>query len=152
MAATAEAYARLGTYMARRRTFLRLNQNQAALAAGLSSKTWRSAERGNAVRDTTYPGIEDALGWEYGSCLAVLNGGEPKEAAPETRQSEREPLASGEDFEAWEHIVATDLRDAVRDAVLITLPGATAAEINELEQRVEERLRRRLALRRRDTA
>lgn len=49
----------------------------AAAQAGMVWETWAKVENGGAVRAATYRKIEDVVGWEHGSCEAILDGGEP---------------------------------------------------------------------------
>ena len=142
MRATPEALQRLGTLVASRRAELRLERRPAARLANISNTTWQKVENGESVRDVTYAAIESVLRWEHGSCATVLAGGEPKIA--EADADERTPLYESDTYAVYEHVVADDLRDAVRGATIATLPGVTGSQIRAMERRVEEELRRRL--------
>ncbi|WP_119581533.1 helix-turn-helix domain-containing protein [Streptomyces europaeiscabiei] len=53
------------------------SRKAAADAAGITKDTWQRVEEGKPVREVSYVGVERALGWSVGSCLAVADGGEP---------------------------------------------------------------------------
>lgn len=53
------------------------SRKAAADAGGITKDTWQRVEEGKAVREVSYVGVERALGWSVGSCLAVADGGEP---------------------------------------------------------------------------
>lgn len=146
MEASPNALARLGALVASRRAELRLPRRPAARLAGISNTTWTKVEAGEPVRDVTYAGVETALQWRHGSCNDVLAGGDPTPLAAAQEQPAAEPRLIGkeEGLELWAPGIAEDMREAVRDAVMVTIPGATGAEIQEIERRVEEELRRRI--------
>jgi transcriptional regulator with XRE-family HTH domain len=52
-------------------------QNAFIEATGLGRTTIQRFERGERLGDASYREIDWALGWAAGSCVAVLNGGEP---------------------------------------------------------------------------
>jgi DNA-binding XRE family transcriptional regulator len=71
---------RLGDRVKARRLDPRIGLTQAELAkaAGIRSvRTIGTLERGGKVADTTLAKLEHPLFWDSGSCLAILNGGEP---------------------------------------------------------------------------
>lgn len=74
---------RLGQHVARRRKDLRLSIENAAKRAKVHRLTWRSIEAGEdrERRDTTFPGVEDALEWERGSIDRIMRGQAPIEIA-----------------------------------------------------------------------
>ncbi|MFI1580083.1 hypothetical protein [Embleya sp. NPDC020630] len=155
MAATADetARARLGELMTQRRLDLRLSANEAARLSSVGIKTWNRAAAGRPVRDVSYVGIDAGLRWEPGSCRTVLAGGEPKplpDDAPSPPAGEEPELVYADDSaEDWLPVIGDDLRESVREATMTTAPGLTGAEVQEIERRVEEGLRRRLAERHR---
>jgi hypothetical protein len=51
--------------------------DKARAVAGISRGAWDNVEHGKPAKPLTYTGVELALGWEYGSCLRILAGGEP---------------------------------------------------------------------------
>lgn len=70
-------WGRLAERMRERRADLRLSSRRAAKLAVIDPNTWASAEKGNRIRDTGFPGIEAALQWSPGSVREILAGGEP---------------------------------------------------------------------------
>lgn len=76
--------ARLGRLVAARRKKLRMSVETAAKRAKINRLTWRSIEAGEVRdrRDTTFPGVEEALEWEGGSVDRIMNGGTPVEIEP----------------------------------------------------------------------
>ena len=147
MAATADERARkrLGELVTQRRLHLRLSVVAAAERGGTTNKTWAKAESGQPVRDVTYANIERVLSWRPGSCVVILDGGDPVLIEQEDRTPAPQRVYADETAEDWLPAVAQDLRDAVREATMTTAPGLTGAEVQELERRVEDGLRRRLA-------
>lgn len=77
------SWVRLGDAVRRRRVALRFTQDQLAAEAECSVNTIRNLEKGKRVRELTLPPIEEALGWEPGSYILVLEGGSPVVAATE---------------------------------------------------------------------
>lgn len=160
MDATADALRRLGELVTARRTKLRLSVRAAGRLAGSTNTTWQRVEDGKSVRDLTYAAVEYVLRWDAGSCKAVLAGGEPtviddnppQEAPRQDAEADEQPelIANGDGYEEWKPAVATDLRDAVRDAVMVVLPDTPGRDIQAMEEAVEEHLRRRIAMRRGD--
>lgn len=84
--------------MKQRRTEKRLSQSAAAKLAGISRPVWASIESGTSNSyETTYVGVEEALDWATGSCVAVRGGGEPALAVADdedTAEITAEQLAS----------------------------------------------------------
>jgi hypothetical protein len=69
---------RLAKLARRRRAELGLAMNDTnAKAANLSKATWQRVEKGLAIRETNYVKIDGLLKWAPGSCIAVLDGGNP---------------------------------------------------------------------------
>jgi hypothetical protein len=80
--------ARLGRLVAERRQELRLSIEAAAKRGKINRLTWRSIEAGEERerRDTTFPGVEEALEWERGSVDRIMRGGTPAEIDPPPAQ------------------------------------------------------------------
>ncbi|MFJ4932350.1 hypothetical protein ACIP8U_00565 [Streptomyces pseudovenezuelae] len=108
-----------------------------AKMAEVSKGTWQRVERGMPIRDTNYVKIDNLLMWAPGSCIRVLEGGEPVEVdamtgLPEAQKSLIPPEA-----------LASEARDAVQLALIATAKGTTAEEIREMSERVVRELRER---------
>lgn len=128
-------YQRLATLTRRRRAELGLALNDAnAKAGGLSNRTWQRVEKGLEIRETNYVKIDSLLQWAPGSCLQILEGGEPvaADAAPAVQVSSVPP-----------EVLETQARDAVQLALIATAKGTTAEEIREMSERVVRELRER---------
>lgn len=152
MRATPDALQHLGVLVTDRRTELGLQVKPAARLAGIAYDTWKKVEDDQPVRDTTYAAIERVLRWKNGSCRNVLNGGEPiplpdDDSTPEAATEPR-LVENGDDFDVWAPVVASDLRDSVRGAMMAVMPGTTGAEIQAIEEVIEQELRRRAQQRR----
>ncbi|MCX4596186.1 hypothetical protein OG819_42995 [Streptomyces sp. NBC_01549] len=129
---------RLAHLVRGRRLELKLGIEPAARLAGMSKDTWKKVEAAREdVRATSYTGIERALQWASGSCLRVLEGGEPV-------ISETSPAGTGSGIAV---IPKEDLKRQVGDAVNSAAIGfkgdLTADQILDLNQRVLEELRKR---------
>ncbi|MGW0920185.1 hypothetical protein ACWD3J_14345 [Streptomyces sp. NPDC002755] len=129
-------YAKLAKLSRRRRSELGLALNDAnAKAGGLSNRTWQRVEKGLAIRDTNYVKIDGLLHWAPGSCLAVLEGGEPTPV---------EPVAANPDAQTSPmppQVLDAEARDVVSLALVATATGSTAEEIREMSERVVRDLR-----------
>jgi hypothetical protein len=74
-------WTRLGEYVRRRRhDELHLTQLDVMDRGGPSTVTQRNIERGKNqnYRSSVFQRLEDVLGWDQGSCLAILDGREPR--------------------------------------------------------------------------
>lgn len=89
----AAARRRLGQRVRRRRTDLGLTQQQLADMAELGVNTIASIENGNPARELNLARLNRALGWEEGSWVIVLEGGEPIISEPgETAEPAIDPM------------------------------------------------------------
>lgn len=133
---TSPAHERLATLVHQRRTELKLGVEPAAKAAGISKDTWKRVEAGQKVWDRSFAGIESALGWEAGTCKAILEG----------RTADPAPSAATDGVEVT-RIPKDELKrlvgDAVQSAAIATKGSMTAAEILALNERVIQELRDR---------
>ncbi len=128
---TSPAHERLATLVHTRRTELKLGVEPAAKAAGISKDTWKRVEAGQKVWDRSFAGIETALGWELGTCRAILDGAETDPApGVEVTQIPKDEL---------KRLVG----DAVQTAAIATKGTLTGDEILKLNERVIEELRNR---------
>jgi hypothetical protein len=106
---------------------------EAGRRARISRHTWRSVERGEPVRASTYHAVEEALRWAPGSVQAILAGGEASHA--EDSSESREPDSRGQDRQddgPGAIISAAVGASAFEAAVLAEVrryPPGTAAEI-----------------------
>lgn len=109
---------RLGRAIRGRRVALKLSQTQLAHAAGVGVNTVSNIEKGGGPRrELTLGAVEEALGWEAGSWLRVLEGEAPVIAEVEepkddgTLTFERPPGLSDE---AWAEITEAVVADLER--------------------------------------
>lgn len=133
-------YERLAATARRRRAQLGLALNDAnAKAGGLSNRTWQRVEKGLEIRETNYVKIDGLLQWAPGSCLRVLDGGDPTPV-----EEMKDPEASGVQKSPLPHEVTDEeARDVVQLALIATAKGTTAEEIREMSERVVRDLRER---------
>jgi hypothetical protein len=112
-----------------------LNDKNAA-AGGLSNRTWQRVEKGLPIRDTNYVKIDGLLRWAPGSCMQVLDGGEPVLA-----DGFADPAASGVQKSPLPHEAAVEkARDTIRLALIATAKGTSAEEIREMSERAVQDL------------
>ena len=110
-----------------------------AKAAGMSKHTWQRVEKGLPIRETNYVKIDGVLGWAPGSCLRVLEGGEPVLA-----EEMQDPEAAGvQKSPVPREVVDREALDAVQLALIATAKGTSAEEIREMSERVVRDLRER---------
>lgn len=129
---------RLATAARRRRADLGLALNDSnAQAAGTSKGTWQRVEKGQAIRETNYVKIDGLLHWAPGSCLRVLEGGEPVPVDEVTGNPEgqKSPLPP--------EVLDAEARDVVQLALIATAKGTSVEEIREMSERVVRDLRER---------
>ncbi|MEV7034532.1 hypothetical protein AB0N99_30425 [Streptomyces sp. NPDC093272] len=131
-------YARLATLAKRRRAELKLALNDTnAKAGGLSNRTWQRVERGERLYDANYTKIDGLLQWAVGSCLAVLDGGDP---IPVTDMDD--PTAPGVQKSPMPRdAIDQEVRNIVGLALIATTTGTSAEEIREISERVVRDLR-----------
>lgn len=126
--------ARLARVAKRRRLQLGLARNKAAVAIGISKDTWARLEAGEPIREMNYAKIDIPLGWAVGSCVAVLEGGEPTEVE-----------VTGEG--AISSVATSDLGSEIAKSMAHALVGTTTSlpneEIRELTAQVLKDLENR---------
>ncbi|MEU3613468.1 hypothetical protein ABZ725_14290 [Streptomyces sp. NPDC006872] len=131
-------YSRLAGMARKRRAELGLALNDVnAKAGGLSNRTWQRVEKGLEIRETNYVKIDGLLQWAPGSCISILEGGEPVPVqevagAPGIQKSPVPP-----------EVVDGQARDVVQLALIATAKGTTVEEIREMSERVVRDLRER---------
>ncbi|MFJ6616636.1 hypothetical protein ACIQOW_03505 [Kitasatospora sp. NPDC091335] len=99
----------------------------------MSITTWRRVEEGQSVRDVTYARVDEVLGWPLGTSARVIDDPDYTPMASEVVKGARfskAPLSSDA------------LRQAIQNATIATAPGLTGAQIQELQERAIEELRR----------
>jgi hypothetical protein len=140
MPSTDRDYERLAQAAKRRRAELGLALNDKnAKAGGLSNRTWQRVEKGLEIRDTNYVKIDRLLQWAPGSCIAVLEGGEPVLVSdmkePEAAGVQKSPLP--------QDVVDEQVRETIQLALIATAKGTTAEEIRAMSERAVRELRER---------
>lgn len=133
-----DARQRLAAVAKRRRAELGLSLNDAnAKAAGTSKGTWQRVEKGQKIHDTNYKKIDGVLQWAPGSCLRVLDGGEPTSV-----QDMEDPAAAGvQKSPIPQEVNERKALDTVQLALLATVKGMSAEDIRESSERVLRDLR-----------
>lgn len=122
-------YDRLAKEARARRNELALPLTDANAKAGEISKgTWQRVERGMPIRESNYVKIDGLMQWAPGSCLRVIEGGQPVPAG---------------DIQTSRVDIAGEARDIVQLALIATAKGTTAEEIRAMSERVVQDLRER---------
>ncbi|WBP89470.1 hypothetical protein [Kitasatospora cathayae] len=133
MPGQADGLHRLAETVSRRRAELRLSRDACARQAKMSITTWRRVEEGQPVRDITYARVDEVMGWPLGTSARVIEDSDYSPIASEVVKGARfskAPLSS----EA--------LRQAIQNATIATAPELTGAQIQELQEKAIEELRR----------
>jgi hypothetical protein len=122
--------ARLGVRVKAHRLQKYSARKDAAEAGGITKDTWQRIEEGQPARENSYLGVERALGWAVGSCIAIAEGGEPVlVAAADGADPLFTPTPTGRLSEGA-------VRKAAYEAVRSTMPSAPISEadafVNEL--------------------
>lgn len=131
---------RLAKAARRRRADLGLPlTDNTAKAAGVSKGTWQRVEKGLPIRETNYRKIDGLLQWASGSCIAVLQGGEPVLVSdmkePEATDVQKSPVP--------QDVIDEQVRETIQLALIATAKGTTAEEIREMSERAVRELRER---------
>lgn len=128
---------RLGSYVVARRLELGHKRRPTfANAAGISERVLGDIEKGRRdnIAQTTLAGIENALGWETGSALRVVNGGEPRIKAG----GRQDTPAEGAHDPALERVMLSDLSDDKKRRIIRTLIAERKADERRQLDRVDE--------------
>lgn len=133
-------YERLATLARRRRAELGLALNDVnAKAGGLSNRTWQRVEKGQEIRETNYVKIDGLLKWAPGSCLTVLDGGDPTPV-----EEMKEPAASGVQKSALpQDVIDKQAIETIQLALIATAQGTSAEEIRKMSERAVRDLKER---------
>jgi hypothetical protein len=133
-------YERLATLARRRRAELGLALNDVnAKAGGLSNRTWQRVEKGLEIRETNYVKVDGLLKWAPGSCLTVLDGGEPTPV-----EEMKDPAASGVQKSALpQDVIDKQAIETIQLALIATAKGTSAEEIREMSERAVRDLKER---------
>lgn len=112
------------------------SRKAAADTAGVTKDTWQRVEEGRPAREMSYAGIDRALGWALGSCIAIAEGGEPVlvDAANGTAVAFT-PTPTG-------RLSADVVRKAAYEAARAKMPGAPIGEVDAFADELVDVLRR----------
>lgn len=133
-------YERLATLARRRRAELGLALNDVnAKAGGLSNRTWQRVEKGLELRETNYVKVDGLLKWAPGSCLTILDGGEPTPV-----EEMKDPAASGVQKSAMpQDVIDKQAIETIQLALIATAKGTSAEEIRRMSERAVRDLKER---------
>ncbi|MEU0200855.1 MULTISPECIES: hypothetical protein [unclassified Streptomyces] len=133
-------YERLATLARRRRAELGLALNDVnAKAGGLSNRTWQRVEKGLEIRETNYVKVDGLLKWAPGSCLNILDGGEPTPV-----EEMKDPAAAGVQKSALpQDVIDKQAIETIQLALIATAKGTSAEEIREMSERAVRDLKER---------
>ncbi|MFJ8538098.1 hypothetical protein [Streptomyces sp. NPDC093591] len=125
---------RLGATVKAHRLQRYSSRDAAGAAGGITKDTWQRVEEGRPVRESSYMGIEKALGWAIGSCILIAEGGSPVLAGD----------ASSFDSAgaAVERPTAKAVREEAYRAAEAKMPGAPIGEVRAFVDELVEALRR----------
>lgn len=127
-------YQHLAQLVRMRRMELGLSITAAAEAAGLAKDTYKRVEAAQPIREVSYAKIDSALGFDSGSCRAVLSGADAVKVVEPQLDLRVHHLRIPPE---------TAVRDAVAAAFIATSSSLTAAEIKALSDRVLEEFKDR---------
>ncbi|MFC7983872.1 hypothetical protein [Streptomyces sp. NPDC057336] len=136
---TARHLQKLAALVTQRRAQLRLSQEKAAkVCGGLAYMTYRKVEEGLPVRPSTYAKVEIGFGMRAGSCKAVIDG-----ADSITLEDGTELIEGGRITPLDPETLEEGLRDAITKGATLTAPNLTLGEVQAINERVVEELRKR---------
>jgi DNA-binding XRE family transcriptional regulator len=136
---TARHLQRLAALVAQRRAQLDLTKEEAARTCGIAYMTYWKVEDGQSVRASTYAKLEVGLSMRAGSCKAVIEGS----ADSVVLEDGTELIEGGQITRLDPDTLEASLRDAVRHGATLTVPGVTLGEVEAMNARIMEELRRR---------
>lgn len=139
-------FERLDEAMNRRRLELRMNWRQLAEAADISYTALRAIRRGEyRPTELTAQALDEALQWEPGSVLAILDGGD---ATPVKAHANRRAVSGrGESAQDAESSLSSRELDALADLIDVAAEklGLTPEEAEEAFRRGRAKIERRRA-------
>lgn len=131
---------KLAALVAQRRVALGFASKEAAAeACGVSHTTYRKIEFGRPANSTSYAKLEIAFGFRPGSVKAVLEG----TSDSITLDDGTELIEGGQVTRVDPGMLEATLRDAVRSSATLTRPDITLGEVEAMNERIVEDLRRR---------
>lgn len=111
-------------------------RKEAADAGDITKDTWQRIEEGQPAREKSYLGVERALGWAVGSCIAIAEGGEPVlVAAAVGGAPSLTPTPTG-------RLSVEAVRKAAYEAVRSTMPSAPIGDADAFVNELVDVLRR----------
>ncbi|MFJ6066517.1 helix-turn-helix domain-containing protein [Streptomyces tendae] len=135
---TARHLQKLAALVTQRRAQLRLSQEKAAKTCGMAYMTYRKIENGESVYASTYAKLEVGFAMRAGSCKAVLDGGDSI-----TLEDGTELIEGGRITPLDPATLEEGLREAITKGATLTAPNLTLGEVQAINERVVEELRRR---------
>ena len=106
---------------------------------GLSNRTWQRVEKGLELRETNYVKVDGLLKWAPGSCLTILDGGEPTPV-----EEMKDPAASGVQKSAMpQDVIDKQAIETIQLALIATAKGTSAEEIRRMSERAVRDLKER---------
>lgn len=130
---------RLAVLVAQRRAQLGLKKQEAAEVCGLAYMTYWKIEDGQTVRSSSYAKVEVGFNMRAGSCKAVLEG----TSDSITLDDGTELIEGGQIVRYDAETLAAGLPDAMARSAMLVAPELTGRQIQELNERLVEELRRR---------
>jgi hypothetical protein len=131
---------KLATLVVQQRVALGFPSKEAAAeACGISHMTYRKIEGGQSVRDATYAKLEIGFRFRPGSCKAVADG----VADSITLEDGSELIDGGKITRFNRGHLEEELRGAITKSVMLTAPDLTLRQVEAMNERVVEELRKR---------
>ncbi|MES9522390.1 hypothetical protein [Streptomyces capoamus] len=131
---------KLAALVVQRRVALGFASKEAAAeACDISHTTYRKIEFGRPVRGTSYAKLELGFGFRPGSIKAVLEG----TSDSITLEDGTELIEGGQVTRVDPTALETALRDVVRSSATLTRPDMTLGQVEAMNERIVEELRRR---------
>jgi DNA-binding XRE family transcriptional regulator len=136
---TARHLQRLAALVAQRRAQLDLTKEDAAKKCGIAYMTYWKIEGGQSVRGSTYDKVDVGFDMRAGSCRAVADGA----ADSVTLNDGTELIEGGQIARVNTEALGEEIGDAVTKSAMLVAPDLTGRQIQELNERTVEILRKR---------